>query len=137
MSTTNDKNQDKKTRQPLDAAHGKDRIEIEKKEAEAFNEMGKFAPMNGNLGDESKDVKDLPIQERQNKNEYDPAMGVGGKRNEGSSNRPEGMHKTAPGSSGMSTTKEDSYVNKDGKKKIAEEKREHQEEVQNSGNKES
>ena len=137
MSTTNDKNQDKKTRKPLDAAHGKDRIEIEKKEAEKLNDMGTFAPMDGDLGDESRERGDASSQERKNQNAYDPAMGVGGKRDEESSNRPEGMHKMAPGSSGMSSTKEDSYVNKDGKKKIAEEKREHQEEVQNRGNKES
>jgi hypothetical protein len=137
MSTTNDKNQDKSRRKPLDASHGKDRIEIEKEEAKAFNDMGKFAPMNGDLGDESTDVKDLPIQERKNKNTYDPAMGVGGKQNEKSSKQPEGMHKTVPGKSGMSTEKGDSYVDKEGKKKIASEKREHQDEVQNPGNKES
>ncbi len=137
MSTTNDKNQDMNRRKPLDAPHGKDWIEIEKEEAKAFNDMGKFAPMNGDLGDESMDVKDLPIQERKNQNIYDPAMGVAGKQNEASSNRPEGMHKTTLDGSVMSSSEEDSYVDKDGKKKIAEEKRENQDEVQNPGNKES
>jgi hypothetical protein len=137
MSTNDNKNQDKNRREPLDASHGKDRIEIEKKEAKGFNDMGKFAPMNGDLGDESKDVKDLPIQDRKNKNGYDPAMGVGGKKNTGSSNQSEEMHITTEGKSGITTGKEDSYVDENGNKKIASEKRKNQEEVQNPGNIES
>ncbi len=132
--TTNDKNRD--SRKPLDATHGNDRIEIEKKEAKGFNNMDEFAPMDGDLGDESTDTKDQPIQERKNKNAYDPAMGVGGKSNEISEHLPEGMHKVSPDHSSMNVNEHDSYV-ANGNKNIASEKFQNQKEVQNAGNKES
>jgi hypothetical protein len=118
---TNDKNRD--SRKPLNATHGKDSIEIEKKEAERLNEMGKFAPMDGDLGDESKDKGDLPVQERKNDNGYDPALATGGSPNPERPSGSDGMHVVDAGSSGITAKKGDSYVDEDGNKKVAEEKK--------------
>lgn len=138
MSTDNpNKEKDRKRddRDAVDASHGKDRIEIEKREAEGLNDMDKFAPMDGDLGDESEDKGDLPLQDKKNPNRYDPSLGVGNPDHESKQVRPEGMHKTQAGKSGITSHEDDSYVNPDGSKKIAPEKRENQEEVQNPGNK--
>lgn len=110
-------------RKPLDASLGKDRIEIEKMEAQRLNDMGKFAPMGGDLGDESRDKGDLPIQERKNQNEYDPAMGTGGTPTTDGVAGQESMYVTQVGSSGITNKKGDGYVDEDGDKKVAEEKR--------------
>jgi hypothetical protein len=128
-------NRKREERDAIDASHGEDRIEIEKREAEGLNDMDKFAPMDGDLGDESEDRGDLPLQDRINRNRYDPAMGVGNPEHKSKNVRPEGMHKTYAGNSGITSHEGDSYVDEDGNKKIAPEKRENQDEVQNPGNK--
>lgn len=119
----NTKDKNRESREPLNATHGKDRIEIEKKEAEGLNDMDKFAPMDGDLGDESKDQGDLPIQERKSNNGYDPALGTGGSRDSGIPSGARNMHVVDAGKSGITAKKGDSYVDKDGEKKVAEEKK--------------
>jgi len=141
MSTDNQNNPNRESdrkredRDPVDASHGKDRIEIEKREAEGLNDMDKFSPMDGDLGDESEDRGDLPRQDRKNQNGYDPSVGVGNPEHSPKQVRPEGMHKTQAGKSGITSHEGDSYVNEDGTKKIATEKKENQDAVQNPGNK--
>lgn len=142
MSTQDNKNtddrknqEDKNRREPLDASHGKDRIEIEKKEAKGLNDMDTFAPMDGDLGDESRERGDLSSQERKNQNAYDPAMGTGGSPSTGAQPGYDDTKISDKGTSGITAREEDSYVDEDGKKKIAAEKRKNQEDVQNPGNK--
>lgn len=143
MSTKDQKNtddsinpkEDKNRREPLDASHGKDRIEIEKKQAKKLNDMGTFAPMDGDLGDESRERGDASSQERKNQNAYDPAMGTGGSPNTGAQPGYDDTHISQKRGAGITANKEDSYVDEDGKKKIASEKRKNQEDVQNPGNK--
>ncbi|HKK39103.1 MAG TPA: hypothetical protein VJ949_06780 [Cryomorphaceae bacterium] len=135
-NTDNKENQeDKNRREPLDASHGKDRIEIEKKEAKRLNDMSTFAPMDGDLGDESRERGDESSQERKNQNVYDPAMGTGSSQNTGAQPGYDDTKISEKKNAGITAHEEDSYVDEDGKKKIAPEKRKNQEDVQNPGNK--
>jgi len=100
----------KLSRSEMDATHGDDAIEIEMNEAERLSAMATFAPMDGDLGDESEDFEDLPIEERKNRNFYDPALSTGGKSGDSNKERPEGIHVSRAFQAGVSFKDKDSYV---------------------------
>jgi len=98
------------SRSEMDATHGDDAIEIEMNEAERLSAMATFAPMDGDLGDESENFEDLPIEERKNRNFYDPALSTGGKSGDSNKERPEGLHVSRAFQAGVSFKDKDSYV---------------------------
>lgn len=130
-----DRAQRDEERTKLDATHGRDPIEIERNEGSGLSDMDKYAPADGDLGDESEDFGDVAQPDRGQTNRYDSAQGVGSSNYPKDPEIPEGMHITKGGKAGLAAGTEDSYVDKDGKKKIAKEKLENQDEVQNPGNK--
>lgn len=130
-----DREQTDSERTKLDGTHGRDPIEIERNEGSGLSDMDKYAPADGDLGDESEDFGDEAQPDTGQTNRYDSAQGVGSKNDPKDPQNPEGMHITKGGKAGLAAGKEDSYVDEEGKKKIAREKLENQEEVQNPGNK--
>lgn len=120
-------NKDKRSgnRSKLDASHGNDEIEIEKNEGKRMDDMDKFLPMDGDLGDESMDYDALPDEIKKNHNYYDATLSTGGsERNEHQKNEidNQGIHVAEAGEAGIAFN-EDKYVDEDGEIDVAEEKR--------------
>jgi hypothetical protein len=56
---------------------GDDAIEIEMGEGEKIVYGSTFSPKDGDLGDESEDIRDLPVEMRKGGNRYDPTLSTG------------------------------------------------------------
>lgn len=57
---------------------GSDSIEIEIEEGERITYGSSFSPQDGDLGDESEDISDLPDELRKVGHRYDPTLSTGG-----------------------------------------------------------
>jgi hypothetical protein len=111
-------------RTKLDAAHGKDPIEIERNKSERMEDVSKFAGFDGDLGDEGQDFSDLSSEQKKNHNYYDPAAATGGSPLSTDPKKTERMHITESGKAGLGAGEEDSYVDPQGRKKVHPEKQE-------------
>ena len=60
---------------------GDDAIEMEMNEAEKITYGSSFSPMDGDIGDESEDINDLPVDFKRTGNRYDPTLSTGKKAN--------------------------------------------------------
>ncbi len=102
------------SRSEIDATHGDDAIEIEINEAERLAAMTTFAPLDGDLSEESEDSEDLPVEERKNRNVYDPSLSAGGSSAATDREKPEGIHVSRAFQAGVSFKDKDSYVDEEG-----------------------
>jgi hypothetical protein len=92
-----------------DLEEGDDAIAMETNEGEKITYGSTFSPMDGDIGDESEDINDLPVDLKKTGNRYDPTLSSGKKVNVEAEELTEGIEVKGEDEIGMAYGK-DNYV---------------------------
>jgi hypothetical protein len=92
-----------------DLEEGDDAIAMETNEGEKITYGSTFSPMDGDIGDESEDINDMPVDLKKTGNRYDPTLSSGKKVNKEAEELTDGIQVKDEDEIGMAYGK-DNYV---------------------------